>query len=86
MIRAIRNFLKVGIGIGIGYVSKSVDNLFPFLALEASEYTNDGLAHARQRVLQGRFRQFDAMLTSDFEANECIGVLDVTEHINEEGI
>lgn len=78
-IHGIKNFIEVGCG--TGYVLSGVAHAFPSLDLEASEYFEDGLVYARQRVPQCRFRQLDATLMSDSEAYDCIGAFDVIEHI-----
>jgi SAM-dependent methyltransferase len=74
------NFLEVGCG--TGFVTSGIATAFPALALEASEYFEDGLIYARQRVPQCRFRQLDATAMTEQEAYGCIGSFDVIEHID----
>ena len=76
----IRSFLEVGCG--TGFVINGIANAFPALELEASEYFEDGLVYARQRLPQCRFRQLDATAMAEENAYDCIGSFDVIEHIN----
>jgi SAM-dependent methyltransferase len=75
----IRNFLEVGCG--TGYVTRGIARAFPALTLEASEYFEDGLVFARQRVPGCAFRQLDATSMAEREIYDCIGSFDVIEHI-----
>ena len=78
------NFLEVGCG--TGYVISGIAKAFPDLVLEASEYFENGLAFARQRLPQCRFRQIDATAMSDENFYDCIGSFDVVEHIHDDEI
>lgn len=75
----IKNFLEVGCG--TGYVISGIANAFPSLQLEASEYFEEGLLFARQRVPSCKFRRLDATAMSEKDAYDCIGSFDVIEHI-----
>lgn len=75
----IKNFLEVGCG--TGFVISGIAKAFPGLELEASEYYEDGLVFARQRLPQCRFRQLDATAMAEEDAYDCIGSFDVIEHI-----
>ena len=75
----IRSFLEVGCG--TGFVISGIARAFPLLELEASEYFEDGLVFARQRLPQCRFRQLDATSMAEDNAYDCIGSFDVIEHI-----
>ncbi len=75
----IKNFLEVGCG--TGYVISGIARAFPSLDLEASEYFEDGLVFARQRVPSCKFRRLDATEMSEKETYDCIGCFDVIEHI-----
>lgn len=79
-VRGITNFLEVGCG--TGFVISSIAAAFPALELEASEYFEDGLVFARQRLPKCRFRQLDATAMAEQDAYECIGSFDVIEHID----
>jgi SAM-dependent methyltransferase len=74
------NFLEVGCG--TGFVISCVAKAFPSLELEASEYFEEGLVFAQQRLPQCRFRQLDATAMAEDNAYDCIGSFDVIEHIN----
>ncbi len=74
------DFLEVGCG--TGYVVSGIATAFPSWNLEASEYFQDGLVFARQRVKRCHFRQLDAKSMADVEAYDCIGSFDVLEHID----
>jgi len=76
----IKNFLEVGCG--TGFVIIGIAKAFPALELEASEYFEEGLVFARQRLRQCRFRQLDATAMEDGNAYDCIGSFDVIEHID----
>ena len=78
--RGITNFLEVGCG--TGFVISGIAKAFPYLELEASEYFEDGLVFARQRLPQCRFRQLDATAMAEQDAYDCIGSFDVIEHID----
>jgi len=74
------NFLEVGCG--TGFVISGIAKAFPALELEASEYFEDGLVFARQRLPLCRFRQLDATAMAEENAYDCIGSFDVIEHID----
>lgn len=77
--RGLVDFLEVGCG--TGFVISGIAKAFPALELEASEYFEDGLVYARQRLPQCRFRQLDATAMAEDNAYDCIGSFDVIEHI-----
>lgn len=79
-ISGIANFLEVGCG--TGFVIQGIAKEHPFLKLEASEYFEEGLAFARQRVPKCSFRQLDAKMMNDSHVYDCIGSFDVIEHID----
>lgn len=79
-VRGITNFLEVGCG--TGFVISGIASAFPALELEASEFFEEGLAFARQRVPQCRFRQLDATTMAEENTFDCIGSFDVIEHID----
>jgi SAM-dependent methyltransferase len=79
-VRGIKSFLEVGCG--TGFVISGIAKAFPALELEASEYFEEGLVFARQRLPQCRFRQLDATAMSEQNAYDCIGSFDVIEHID----
>jgi len=77
--KGLTNFLEVGCG--TGYVISGIERAFPALRLEASEYFEDGLVFARQRVPSCTFRQLDATAMAERDTYDCIGSFDVIEHI-----
>jgi SAM-dependent methyltransferase len=77
--KGLKNFLEVGCG--TGYVISGIERAFPALRLEASEYFEDGLVFARQRVPSCTFRQLDATAMAERDTYDCIGSFDVIEHI-----
>lgn len=79
-VQYLRNFLEVGCG--TGYVIRGIAKAFPSLRLEASEYFEEGLHFARQRVPECQFRRLDATVMTDSDAYDCIGIFDVIEHID----
>jgi len=78
--RGLVDFLEVGCG--TGFVISGIAKAFPALKLEASEYFEDGLIYARQRLPQCRFRQLDAIAMAEENTYDCIGSFDVIEHID----
>ncbi len=78
--RGLVDFLEVGCG--TGFVISGIAKVFPALELEASEYYEDGLVFARQRLPKCRFRQLDATAMVEENTYDCIGSFDVIEHID----
>ena len=76
----IGNFLEVGCG--TGFVISGIAKALPSLAIEASEYFEEGLIFARRRVPRCRFLQLDATVMKEENAYDCIGSFDVIEHIS----
>jgi SAM-dependent methyltransferase len=79
---SIRNFLEVGCG--SGFVTSGIAKAFPAAMLEATEFFEEGLIIARQRVPSCSFRRLDATLMGEDEAYDCIGSFDVIEHIEDD--
>ncbi|WP_216907211.1 class I SAM-dependent methyltransferase [Synechococcus sp. CCY 0621] len=73
------NFLEVGCG--TGYVLRSISDALPCVGLEATEYFQDGMLIAMQRVPNCHFRQLDATEMAEADVYDCIGSFDVLEHI-----
>jgi SAM-dependent methyltransferase len=76
---SMRNFLEVGCG--SGFVTSAIRKAFPTAIMEATEYFEEGLVIARQRVPSCKFRHLDATQMSVDAAYDCIGSFDVIEHI-----
>lgn len=81
---SIKSFLEVGCG--TGYVICGISKAFPAFKLQASEYFEEGLVHARQRIPKCEFRQLDATQMSEVDSYDCIGSFDVIEHIDKDQI
>jgi len=73
------NFLEVGCG--TGFVISGIAEAFPTVELEASEYFENALVFARERLPQCKFLQLDATAMEVENAYDCIGSFDVIEHI-----
>lgn len=69
------------IGCGTGYVLAGVAEVFPEAELHASEYFEEGLRFARNRVPRARFRQLDATQMDDADCYDVVLACDVLEHI-----
>lgn len=78
----IKSFFEIGCG--TGFVISGISKQFPDLKLMGSDYFEEGLAYARQRVPAAEFMQMDAR-TIPFESNwDAIGAFDLLEHIEED--
>lgn len=78
------SFLEIGCG--TGFVTQAVADKFQKIKIIGSEYYEEGLAYARQRVRDATFIQLDARnmhYNSDFS---MIGAFDVLEHIKEDSL
>lgn len=79
-----RNFLEIGCG--TGFVLDGIRHEFPDVELFGTEFFEEGLMHARQRIPSAKFEQLDARLMSDVERYDMIGAFDVIEHIDEDEV
>lgn len=77
-----RSFLEVGCG--TGFVLEAIRRRYKEAELHGSEYFEEGLVHARQRVPSASFRQIDATTMDDIERFDVIGAFDVLEHIEDD--
>ena len=80
--RTISTFLEVGCG--TGFVLMGIQNAFPHISLDATEFHPEGLAFARQRVPSCNFRIEDARQLSKTCNYDCLGSFDVLEHIDDD--
>ena len=74
----------MGFGCGTGFVTQAIADVYPEMKITGSEYFEDGLVFARNRVPGANFIQLDARIMpyeSDFS---MVGVFDVLEHIKED--
>ncbi len=78
------NFLEIGCG--TGFVLRAVGTQFPDSELFGSEFYEEGLVIARERVPNAEFVQMDARLMTDFEKYNLVGAFDVIEHIEEDAL
>lgn len=80
----LKSFLEIGCG--TGFVISAISKRFVEVKVIGSEYFEEGLVYARQRLPNAEFMQMDARhipYESEFDA---IGVFDVLEHIEEDGV
>lgn len=77
------SFLEIGCG--TGFVISAVSRKFPDAILLGSEYLEEGLVYARQRLPLAEFKQMDARQVPYDSAFDAIGIFDVLEHIEEDG-
>lgn len=78
----IKRFLEVGCG--TGFVLEAISRHQENVELFGSEYFEEGLVYARQRVPSAHFRQLDATVMDDIDCFDAIGAFDVLEHIDED--
>jgi len=76
------SFLEIGCG--TGFVISSISKRFPGVRLLGSEYLEEGLVYARQRVPAAEFAQMDARFIHYESELDAIGAFDVLEHIEED--
>lgn len=76
------SFLEIGCG--TGFVISSISLEFPLTKLFGSEFLDEGLVYARQRVKRATFTQMDARDITIESAMDVIGIFDVLEHIEED--
>ena len=72
------------IGCGTGFVISAISKKFPEAKISGSEYFEDGLVYARQRLPMAEFTQMDARHIPFESELDGIGVFDVLEHIEED--
>jgi SAM-dependent methyltransferase len=72
------------VGCGTGFVLEAIRQSYPQAALYGSEFFEEGLFFARQRIPTATFTQLDARLLQDHQRYEVIGAFDVLEHIDED--
>lgn len=72
------------VGCGTGYVLEAIRQSYPQATLYGSEFFEEGLVFARQRIPTASFTQLDARLLQDHQRYQVIGAFDVLEHIDED--
>lgn len=78
----LKSFLEIGCG--TGFVISAISKWFPEAKLSGSEYFEEGLIYARQRVPSVEFEQMDARSIPYESEFDAIGAFDVLEHIKED--
>lgn len=81
---ALTSFLEIGCG--TGFVISAISQQFPEAKLLGSEYLEEGLVYARQRLPNAEFTQMDARQIPYQSELDAIGAFDVLEHIEEDEI
>lgn len=76
------SFLEIGCG--TGFVISAVARQFPEAVLSGSEYLEEGLVFARQRLPNADFVKMDARNIPHESIFDVIGAFDVLEHIEED--
>ena len=80
----LKSFLEIGCG--TGFVISAISKQFPDSKVSGSEYFEEGLLYARQRLPGVAFTQMDARNIPYESELDAIGAFDVLEHINEDEI
>ena len=80
----LNSFLEIGCG--TGFVISAISKQFPEARLLGSEYLEEGLVYARQRLPSAEFTQMDARQISYQSELDAIGAFDVLEHIEEDRV
>lgn len=78
----LKSFLEIGCG--TGFVILAISKQFPTARLFGSEYLEEGLVYARQRLPTAEFTQMDARCIPFESELDAIGAFDVLEHIKED--
>lgn len=78
----LKSFLEIGCG--TGFVISAISKKFPEAKISGSEYFEDGLVYARQRLPKAEFTQMDARHIPYESELDAIGAFDVLEHIEED--
>lgn len=80
----LKSFLEIGCG--TGFVISAISKRFNEARLLGSEYFEEGLVYARQRVAGAEFTQMDARHIPYESELDAIGAFDVLEHIEEDEV
>lgn len=80
----LKSFLEIGCG--TGFVISAISEQFPKARLLGSEYLEEGLVYARQRLPNAEFTQMDARNIPYKSELDAIGAFDVLEHIEDDEI
>lgn len=77
-----KSFLEIGCG--TGFVISAISTQFPEAKLSGSEFMEEGLVYARQRLPGAEFTQMDARNIPYESELDAVGAFDVLEHIEED--
>lgn len=80
----LKSFLEIGCG--TGFVISAISEQFPEARLLGSEYLEEGLVFAQQRLPNAEFTQMDARNIPYKSKLDAIGAFDVLEHIEEDEV
>lgn len=80
----LKSFLEIGCG--TGFVISAISERFSDAMILGSEYFEEGLVYARQRLPSAEFTQMDARHIPYESELDAIGAFDVLEHIEEDEI
>lgn len=78
----LRDFLEIGCG--TGFVLQGIRAAYPETELFGSEYFQEGLEYARERIPSATFVQLDATEMQETDRYDAIGAFDVIEHIEQD--
>lgn len=76
------SFLEIGCG--TGFVLEGIRSAYPNADIHGSEFFEEGLLFARERIPSATFAQIDATQMNDIECYDVIGAFDVIEHIEQD--
>ena len=76
------SFLEIGCG--TGFVLEAIQKVHPNAQIFGSEFFEEGLEFARERVPSAEFTQLDATIMTETECYDLIGAFDVIEHIEQD--
>jgi len=76
------SFLEIGCG--TGFVLQAIQKEYPNAQIFGSEFFEEGLVFARERVHSAEFTQLDATIMDETECYDVIGAFDVIEHIEQD--
>ncbi len=79
-----KSFLEIGCG--TGFVISAISKRFPEARLSGSEYLEEGLVYAQQRLPSAEFAQMDARDIPYESELDTLGAFDVLEHIEEDEV
>lgn len=72
------------VGCGTGFVLDAIHKEYKNASLVGTEYYEEGLVYAKQRVPLAKFTQLDATTMKDSEVYDIVGAFDVLEHIDDD--